>query len=161
MSLLSSAFRLHDLEDVERFCAGILQQSGPRLSHHEHEDALSWLIETAWELSLRYEPGDRPARFGFYAKSILVKRVHDWRRQRYGRTVWKFAGRTYERPRIELVSLDSDDAGGHQLVASLRTWSGDREADCDPELGGLLGARDRQEARDHATLGLRPPGRAA
>ena len=161
MSLLSSGFALHEIEDVERFCAGILKQAGLALSHHEREDLLCYLVETAWELSLRYERGDHGSRFGFYAKAILVKRVHDWRRQRYGRTVWKFAGRTYERPRAEFVSLDADDAHGRQLVASLRTWSGDREADSDPELGGLLDGRDRQEARDYQALGLRPPGRAA
>jgi hypothetical protein len=58
---------------------------------------------------------------------------------------WVFADRVHERPRVELVSLNADDARGRQLVASLRTWSGDREADSDPELGGLLAARDARK----------------
>jgi hypothetical protein len=136
---------------VESFCAAIARRYA--LPQQEQEDLIAWLIAITWELSLRYD-GSQGSRFSAYARHVLVRRAPDWRRQRDGRTVWKFKDHTYERPRPEFVSVDSES--GARLVDALSARGGDSPTDRDTDGGGLFGDRDRARARDLETLGLRP-----
>jgi hypothetical protein len=57
--LLGSRFALHDVEDVEAFCASIVQRVRFKLAAHEREELHVYLIETAWEVSLPQLPPRR------------------------------------------------------------------------------------------------------
>ncbi len=157
MAAASRALRLHDVADAEALAASIVYGSGLELSYHDAEDLHAYLVATAWQLSLVYEPGG--ISFSSWAGTTLRRRLVDWQRQRFGRTRWQFAGRSYERARPQLVSLD--DPEHDRLGDDLTARGGDPEADCDSGLGGLYAARDRARAADYETLGLRPPRRAA
>jgi hypothetical protein len=115
--LLGSRFALHDIEDVEGFTASIVQRVRFRLSPHEREELHVYLIETAWEISRNFRPGG--ITFSSYAGTTLRLRCVDWHRSRFGRQRWAFQARVYERPRVELVSLDADDSERDRLEASL------------------------------------------
>jgi DNA-directed RNA polymerase specialized sigma24 family protein len=149
MPLLSRPLLLYDVRDVEALCTSIVQRSRLSLDHHDREDLTAYLIATCWELSLRYEPGRTS--FSTWATTTLRLRVIDWNRARNGRTRWQFSGHTYERERPRLVPLDAE------LVDTLPTGTGDPALDSDPDLGGILDAGDRQEARDYLALGLELP----
>ena len=117
---------LHDVRDVELYCARILHRANLTLAHHDSEDLLAYLVETCWELSLVYRPNGQPARFSSYAAPILQRRVTDWQRKTKGRTRWTFRDHIYERPRPILVSLDSVTPELDRLGASLDPRAGDR-----------------------------------
>lgn len=153
--VLNERFALHDIRDVEAYCAQILHRHDHQLNPTDREDLLAYLIETAWELSLKYDPAGRPARFGVYAHPILQRRVTDWKRQRHGRTTWTFGTHTYTRPRPVVESLDEL---GHA----------EPEAGRDPAAHGdtgdlvrLLRARGSSEAWDNDTGRKAVPPRAA
>ena len=157
MAAASRALALHDIADTEALAASIVHGSGLELSFHDREDLLAFLVATAWQLSLVYEPGG--ISFSSWAGTTLRRRLVDWQRQRFGRTRWQFAGRSYERARPQLVSLD--DSERDQLGDDHAAVGGDPEVDCDSGLAGLYAARDRTRAADYEALGLRPPRRAA
>jgi hypothetical protein len=67
--LLNGTFSLLDIEDVEKFCRAILDRrvardGGKGLRRDRFDQLLTYLIETAWELSERYEPRCRTCRGG-------------------------------------------------------------------------------------------------
>jgi hypothetical protein len=109
---------LHDVDDAERFCASVVTRSGLQLSYHDHEDPQAWLVSECWLLSLRYEPGG--VSFSTFAGYTLRRRAIDWQRQRFGRRTWRFRDKVYERPRVELISLDDplNDRLGSTLAGS-------------------------------------------
>jgi hypothetical protein len=152
-------YSILDIRDVAAFCARIADRSRVHLSYHDREDLLAYLVETTWELSLRYDAGDRPPKFAVYAGGILPLRVVDWTRGRFGRTRWQFSGSTYERPRVDLVSLD--DSARDRLEQGQPERDGDHAAGGDFGIPGLYAGGDRQRARDFRILGLEPPQRAA
>jgi hypothetical protein len=154
--LLGSRFALFDIEDVEGFTAAIANRSGFKLDAHEHEELHVYLIETAWELSRDFRPGG--ILFSSYAGTTLRLRCIDWHRSRFGRQRWAFRDRVYERPKVELVSLDGNDSARNRLVASLAEKASDLETDCDPDLGGVLAKGGGTRARDLSELGLEPNG---
>ena len=101
--MLNGRLRLHDINDVEAFCARIVERTNPTLSHHDREDLLAYLITTTWELSAKHQPT-----LGEFSKWVgykLSQRTVDWSRQRNGRTTWKFKGHTHHRPRPTIVSI--------------------------------------------------------
>ena len=157
--MLNSRLALHDVDDAEGFCAQLAGRAGLELSFHEREDLLAFLIATCWFLSTKYEPGGMA--FSTYATYTLKLRIVDWQRAKKGRSKWQFKDSTYERPRVQLVSLDALDTDGDQLVDALTTQAGDPSSDCDPAFGGLLADGDRQRARDLDTLGLSATRRVA
>ena len=121
VSMLSGVLSLHDVEDVERYCAYLLRRS-TRID--DMEDALTWAIERCWALSLRYDP-ERGSTFANFAAQKI--RVADYLREREGRTVCKFKTHTYVRPRPTLVPLDdrpelaaTADLDGPSLAELLR-----------------------------------------
>jgi DNA-directed RNA polymerase specialized sigma24 family protein len=143
-----AALRLHDVDDAAKFAAAIATRSGLRLSYHDHEDLEQFLLVEIWRLSERYEPGG--INFSTLATVTLKRRLVDWQRQRFGRTRWQFAGRTYERVLPQLVSLDGAD--GNRLADSLAAGTSDSPADRVATLAGLLPAGDRQAAEDQALI---------
>jgi DNA-directed RNA polymerase specialized sigma24 family protein len=110
-----SRLQLHDIDDAVRFCAAIVAKSNLRLSYHDNEDLRQYLVTELWRLSERYEPGG--ISFSTLARTTLRKRLVDWRRKQYGRRRWQFTDRVYERPSVELVSLD--DPGLDRLGAAV------------------------------------------
>jgi hypothetical protein len=149
---------LHDVDDAERFVGAVVNRSGLELSWADREDLQQFLLTTAWEISLAYEPEGSSVTFSSFCGTILRRRVVDWQRARHGRTVWKFKDRIYERPRIELVAFD--DSARDRLERTQPEGVGDRAIGGDLSDAGLLECGDRQRARDYALLGLEPDGRA-
>jgi hypothetical protein len=78
--------------------------------------------------------------------------VNCWTRQRDGRSVWKFADRTYERERPQVLSLDTHDSDGNRLADTLAGSAGNSPPDRVATLAGLLANRDRQTAEDQALI---------
>src|SRR5438132_3110894 len=132
--MLNGNLELHDIRDVEGFCGRIIDRARLELSHQDNEDLWAYLIETTWELSLRFEPGD--LKFSTYATHTLRRRLVDWQRRDGGRTRWQFADRTYERELPRFVEIDD------QLPGSLSSPDSGTDG-----LRGLVGARSRQRAR--------------
>jgi hypothetical protein len=87
--LLSSPVQLHDVKDVEKFASRALdrrlQTMGARLDEHRYEDALTYLIGVAFELSLHYNP-ELNTSFSKYLHNTLPNRVIDWYRRTFGDT---------------------------------------------------------------------------
>ena len=59
-----------------------LHEWGARLSPDLYEDALAYLIEKAWELSIRYRPTPNLS-FSTWSRRILRARVVDWYRHTF------------------------------------------------------------------------------
>jgi hypothetical protein len=151
-----AALRLHDVDDAAKFVASIATRSGLKLSYHDREDLDQFLLVACWKLSLSYTPGGIP--FSAWAVAALRLRVVDWQRQRFGRTVWQFSGRSYERKRPQLVSLDDPD---HDRLGDAQpAGTSDPATGSDEACGGLLRDGDRARAWDYEALGLEPPRRA-
>jgi len=149
--LLNSKLALHEVEDVEGVCVSTLQRSGLELSQADREDCLTYLIETAWKLSLAYDAGGRESRFGVYLSRRLRTQIYEWQRQRFGRRVWKFKTHTYVRPRVDLVSLDADRDSLESALTSDGLDLANGRYECEP---GLERERDQQRVRDLELLGL-------
>ena len=141
------------MRDTERLAQSVLTRAGLDLSYHDAEDALAFLIEQAWEASTRYEPG-AGASFSTLCTVVLQRKVVDWQRKRYGRTVWKFSGgREYRRERPTVVSLDTG------LLDAEPARSGDLADSGTSSLAGILRGGSSTRAWDKETLGLGPAGR--
>lgn len=152
--------RLFDVTDGERFVGSIAARSRLRLSFHDAEDLRQYLLIELWQLATRYNE-ESDVSFATWAGTTLRLRVIDWERKRWGRTKWKWAnGVSYERPRRTTVSLDDGDDLDF-LGGTVGEGSGDLETGWDSNLGRLLGEGRGSQARDHQTLGLQPPRRAA
>jgi DNA-directed RNA polymerase specialized sigma24 family protein len=151
--------RLFDVHDTEAFCWHIVRSSDLKLTYHEAEDLCAFLVSSAWEISLRFEPG-RGVQFSRYARTRLRNKTTDWLRKERGRTKWTFSGgRVYERKLPSFVSFDTDISEGDQLDATLGTRTGDPTSDRDPALARILDDGDRRKARDYELLGLEAPSR--
>lgn len=140
--------RLHDVDDAVRFAGAIAARSRLELGYHDAEDLRQYLVTELWLLSTRYDPDTSSVSFSTFAGTTLRLRVTDWQRQRFGRTKWKFAGHTYERPRPSLVPFDA------RLDDALSTGAGDPADGGDLGLAGVLDGGDRQWLQDLETLGL-------
>ena len=92
---------LHDVDDVELLCRRVLEtrlsEWGAHLRRDLYEDALAYLVATAWELSTVYDPELGPS-FSTYCYRLLRRRLVDWYRSTFGDS--------RHAPRPELVSLD-------------------------------------------------------
>ena len=157
--LLNQRWSLHDVDDVEALLVRAIRRSrnAHGLRPDERDDLLTYLLEFAWKLSEKFDPGR--GSFSSFLFSCSGRAISDFYRSRY-RTKWVFADRVYERPRPELCSLDGGD--NHDLLGrAVETGPSAPEGGWSPDLGRLLGARDRQRDRDAATLGIPSPGRAA
>jgi DNA-directed RNA polymerase specialized sigma24 family protein len=134
MSLLSRAFALHDVDDVEglarRALGDQLRSMGAHLSGHEHEDAVTFLIETTWEASLRFDPS-RSSSFSKFSYQLCRRRTIDFIRQRNGRTKWQFSSWTHTRTRPDILSLNAplDGELGSAFGRGQENFADDRSPD--------------------------------
>jgi len=133
VTLLSSTYSLLDIRDVESFTGRIVERSGLRLSVEDREELHVYLIEECWLLSTRFQPSR--VTFSTFAANTLRLRVVDWQRQRFGRRTWRFKNSVYERPRVELVSLDGSEhdrldstLGGSSLDGDASGFAADMRA---------------------------------
>ena len=154
--IVTKPLSLHDCRDAFGLCSMVASKSAAGLSRDDREDLHAYLVVECWKLSTRFEPGRSTVSFTTHATTTLRLRAVDWRRQRFGRTKWKFAGHTVTRERPQLVPLDGGDDGDDRgrLGRLVDPGNGDPADSRSPDLAGLLGARDRSRARDLATLGL-------
>jgi hypothetical protein len=164
--LLARRFALLDIDDVERFCRRVLtahlRRTRAYLRPADEDDALAYLIALCWELSLRHDPA-QGVTFATYAYRLLSLRVVDWRRQQEGRTRWQFAGGSYERARVDPLSLNArrgGDDGDAELGESVAARTGDPAVHRDPDLVRVLAERSGEEPwREHESR-QRVPRRA-
>ena len=129
MALLSRPLVLWNIDDTERFASKIVERRRlDWLLPHERDDLVVYLVETAWELSLRWQPNGYA--FSQWARPTLERRTTDWLRSTF------FDARYVSEP-PELVPLDADDPehdrlgttlagsslgnGEHRLAAELRS----------------------------------------
>jgi hypothetical protein len=110
--------KLHEIEDAEALAAWIVHRSGLMLSPEDREDAQQRLLLELWKLSIDFDPACG-RRFDAFATAVLRRKLVDWQRERFGRTIWRFSGgRVYERKRPEFVSLDVDDAARNSSLGN-------------------------------------------
>lgn len=141
--------------DAEPFCRWIFRRSRLEFSYHDEEEAISFLIEECWQLSLGYQHGINAKCFSNYATGLLKHRLTDWQRKRFGRTKWQFADRTYERPRPVHIPLDDRpdttdpslelDASVYSL-ADLLGLQRERDRGVSPAVDGMGKAPSREAA---------------
>ena len=117
--MLNSKLALHDVEDVEALAKDVIRKSGLTLDAYAYEDLLAYLVETAWELSIAWEPARvQPyGRFSHECYRRLALRVTDWHRRRNGRTRWQFSGYVHERTIPTVVPLEDRGDGADDCVA--------------------------------------------
>jgi hypothetical protein len=129
------------IDDAFAFTAEIIRRGNFILSFHEEDDLHLYLVETAWELSLRYDvelASGYP--FAKWCKPTLCRRAIDWdQRIRRPRVRWQFADRVYERKPTLVVGLDS-------VGESERALAMDAAPDRSPDLMRLLGEGDSKGA---------------
>jgi hypothetical protein len=80
-------FPLHDVDDVPALARKALDtrlnEWGAHLSPHDREDALAFLIATAWELGRSYRE-DLGLAYSTYCFRMLKLRLVDWYRSTFG-----------------------------------------------------------------------------
>lgn len=162
-------FSLHDVDDVGLLCVRAatrwMRRSRTRLSDHDFDSLIAFLVEAVWRMSERYDPA-RSSSFKAIVVGRLENRCVDWLRADRGRTRWQFSSHTHEReiPRaISIDVVDSDWAGGQlgrnrrhfrdQVGVSVGAVDGDPQTGVGSDLfGGLLDDRDGEEAWDTALV---------
>ena len=151
--MLNGRLSLHDIDDVEAFCIRIARPYFPRIDRQDHEDLLSYLIATCWELSTRYK-GDGK-RFSAGAGTILALRIVEWKRERYGRTRYRFKDRSYDRVPPSFVYVDDP------LEQPVRGVAVDVAERSSADLLRVLGTRGREGVREASQVGGGQDGKAA
>lgn len=151
--MLQGKLELWDIRDVEQFVNTIIQRARLDLNHHDREDLAAFLIETTWELSLRYQPGG--ITFSTWAGNTLRLRIVDHTRNREGRTKWTFSTHTYQRERPQVVSLDTE------LASTIATPHRDNPTNRTPDLARLLRTRGSDEAWNNHSHPKTMQGRTA
>lgn len=159
MPLLSSAWRLFDVDDVEALLVTAVSRCrfASDLGRDERDDLVAYLFGVSWQLADQYDA--KRASFSTLLFATAQLRAIDWYRKERGRTVWRFSGYVHERPRPAFVSLDAPD--GDRLGETVAALSGDSTAGGLEDDRRLFGDRDRTRAADDALLGLGPRRRAA
>ncbi len=144
--------KLHDVEDGERLAAWVIHRSQITLSPEDFEDAHQYLLLELWRLFVDFDPtGGRP--FALLATTVLGRRLVDWQRKQFGRTIWRFGdGRVYERKPPVFVEFNDSVIG--RLDAAEPARGSDRETGGDEAVRGLLAERDSKRAQDLELLGL-------
>jgi hypothetical protein len=141
MGLFGEPVVLWNIDDAEAFASRIVERRRLNwLLPHERDDLVVFLVETAWELSLRYEP--MGFAFSQWARPTLDKRVTDWLRREF------FDARYVSGP-PELVPLDADDPEHDRLGVALTGSGVDRgEHRLAAELRALQARGRRPVGRD-------------
>ncbi len=138
--VLHGTLTLHDIEDVEAYCAHIvliqLREWRAHLGPEDYDDLITFIIETVWELSTRYDhrPGST---FSTYAGRIARLRIADWYRRH------PEFGRSQARKNTEHISLEDHTDDGLRLGHTLASSNGDPGESGDPYVTRLYDPRDR------------------
>ena len=162
VTMLNGTLQLHDprctrnpchhgcITNVERFCGALLERRQIRVGDGEYEDTLAYLIAEAWIHASNYDHlkdrGERSNMASWVAVS-LARSFTDRKRKAY-RTVWKWRGRSYQRPLPQLVNINEpglESALGRRSLAVEESGSED--------LGWLLRKRSGQDPRGNPSLG--------
>jgi DNA-directed RNA polymerase specialized sigma24 family protein len=178
--MLNGTLKLHDIKDTEKFARTILdahlRRTKATLNPTDNDDALAYLVATAWELSLTYQPS-RSSSFSKYAYSILTMRTIDWYRQRYYRdqtsTDWyrranpnanpptpeeqrnfHFPATLDDTNNTHLEPAQTDHSERDTLGFALRARNSDPLTDCDPD---LFNAVKRGHSQTLRSLDIRDP----
>lgn len=166
MPLLNGVLALHDIRDTERLARQAIRDArGPRPDTPAHDDLLADIIDETYEVSLRYDPQRRRAKFTSIAYRIAYYRTVDEVRRYPGNA------RPGRRPAPELLSLEhafDSNSGDEQLAGShrdplgnaLTASTGDPANDRSPDLLRALLPRDRHQPRSQHEDD-RPPARRA
>lgn len=106
--LLGAKWVLLDVADVEGLIWKAVGHStaAAELRPHEQDDLVSYLLAEAWIISERFDASRGSVCFSTFLYASIQRRIVDFVRRERGRTKWQFADRTYERPHVELVSLN-------------------------------------------------------
>ena len=158
--MLKARFSLHDIADVEAFTARIIDRRNLELAWHDHEDLHAYLVETCWELSTT-KPRPWRRSFSGWVQPLLILRVVDWRRQRYGRT--RQTGSRFDRnpqwnqDRTLPVFVPIDDRPNEPIDPV----TVDTGAYSDTDARRLLRERCSQNPRSHSGMGTVKDARAA
>ena len=137
--MLSQRWSLHDVEDVEALCGKVLDNRlrrwGAVLSEQDNEDAMSFLIARAWELSLKFDPWHE-ATYERSFSTFLYRRLRNFEVINWYR--FRFKDRRYHRDEPVLLSLEADAGGSlSELVESVADGEGDPADSC-IDLRGVL-----------------------
>jgi hypothetical protein len=181
---------LWDIKDGEDFARGVCDKALRNrnidiYSYHRREDLLADLVFTLWRLSgldaelkpivprpqYAYDPSYGTS-FQKWGGIRLYYAVIDWIRRTQGRTTWRFAEHTYERPpRPALLSLNgaaasgddflSKDLRGSSMGAAFGSSGLDPAAYSTPDLKRVLERGDSPEAWEAAAVDEQAPRRAA
>ncbi len=147
--MLNGTLALHDIQDIEAYCATILNQHG--LNGPDREDNLAHLIEEAWILSER-KPQPWTHSFSGWARPLLHLRLIDNVRKTKGD--WRYKkGR--QRHQYQHIPLD------HPLVNTLPTSPLDDPTHSEATLLRQLRNRDSTRDRPYPLMGKSPTRRAA
>lgn len=118
--VLGAKLSLHDVDDVEGLAGAVLEERlrlwRVYLKPHLHEEAIAYLVATAWELSEKFDAA-RSSSFAAYAGASLRLRLVDWFRATFGDSRY---GR-----RPEPLSIDYRD----ELEAAFGSSSRGRDLD--------------------------------
>jgi len=153
--LLNGRLALFDVTDVEALCRKVidvqLRKTHAHLRPNDFDDAVAFLVGTAYELSLRYDPS-RDIAFSTYCWRILRLRIVDFYRTRFSDR--RFGGD--DKAAVDFPhSLDAPADGhadGDSLGSTLSSGTGDPAADSFAGSLRALGGGNRQTAEDKAII---------
>jgi len=142
---------MHDVDDLEGLCRKVidvqLRKTHAHLRPADFDDCVAFLIQAAFELSLRYDPS-RGLAFSTYCWRILRLRIVDYYRARFSDQ--RFGGE--EKRNVDFaVSLDAAADGsvdGDPLGATLPGGTGDFAPDSPTDLLRVLEGGRRTTLED-------------
>jgi DNA-directed RNA polymerase specialized sigma24 family protein len=147
--MLNGRLTIHGV-DIEQVAANTMhaylrRHGDAKLRPCDHEDLLAYLVETAWETSLKFDP-ERNNDFDGWLTLILSKRPTDWYRKRFYDARH---GNPQERAAVALpYSLDAPldnqaDPYSDQALGGMARWLTDPDT-----LGGRRDENDRATASE-------------
>jgi hypothetical protein len=147
--VLSRQWSLHDVEDVEAFCARVLDERlkrfGGTLRPEMYEDALAYLVVEAWKLSGKWDPAKGTPSFSTFAYRRLRFAVVNWYRATLGDSRYNSARRAALNATL---SLDAGIASDTELVELIGGSAGDPADDRAPDLARVLAEGNSGLPRD-------------
>ena len=145
-SLLNGRLALFDVVDVEGLCRKVidvqLRKTHAHLRPNDFDDCVAFLIQAAYELSLRYDPS-RDLAFSTYCWRILRLRIVDFYRARFSDR--RFGGE--DKANVDFaLSLDArifrdddDDPPASTLGELIAARPDDSSGDCGADFAGIHG----------------------
>jgi hypothetical protein len=137
--VLSRRWSLHDVEDVEAFCARVLDERlkrfGAVLRPDMYDDAMAYLLAETWKLSTKWDPAKGIPSFSTFAYRRLRFAVVNWYRATFGDSRYNTARRAALNATL---SLEADFPSGTELVELIAGSAGDPAEDRSPDVARVL-----------------------